>query len=140
MEVVVDDEADELREEDEERIAGRVGMLGEDIILAHAAGEERLVPVERGLGERVAAADGDDEEEDAEEPLPAARERGRGSGELAQVGVHAWGASVHRRAKRRRWPQKLGTQNANAEWRKLRPFLTSAFAFCVLSFRGRMQP
>src|ERR1041385_6599523 len=77
MEVVVDDEADELREEDEERIAGRVGMLGEDIVLAHAAGEERLVRVERGLGERVAAADGDDEEEDAEEPPPAARGRGR---------------------------------------------------------------
>src|ERR1051325_2198836 len=33
--------------------------------------------------------------------------------------------------------QKFRTQNANAESRKPRRFFRSAFAFCVLNFRGR---
>ena len=60
QEVGVDEEPHQLRRGDEQRIAGRVGMVLHHVVVADTEAEERLVPVPHGMAAREKAAGGGD--------------------------------------------------------------------------------
>ncbi|PYQ29330.1 MAG: DNA topoisomerase [Acidobacteria bacterium] len=59
---------------DEERIAGRVRVIGGDVEVAHAEGEETLVPIKHRVREREEPRERDDDGQDEENVLLRARQ------------------------------------------------------------------
>src|SRR5436190_431969 len=68
------EEVHDLGGGDEERIAGRVRVIGGDVEVAHAEGEETLVPIKHRVREREEPRERDDDGQDEENVLLRARQ------------------------------------------------------------------